>query len=196
MTPVRFAARPHAEALLPAAIRRRITDRPLFSYAVARYTAMSLPDLLQQTSACLRNLGRLDDLRASADADLRCVLVPELWARLIPGTRTDLRWITTRLAEHRSDGTNFFRLSEATRAVIRASAEDLRHRVAAAADLDTEALVEQTRFAIAGSRAKDAWAPDDSVYEPGFAYRLVPVVACRVLALARSSIIPHRGAEL
>lgn len=172
--------------LLPPVIRRFVADRPAFLDDVARYAAMSDDDLFCTTAVCLRNLERLGDLGAGPDADLRAVLVPELWERLRPGSRDPLRRITTTIAEYRGDTPSIFRLSAGTLARLRDSADDLRLRVASAEALDAEALVERTRFAIAGSRARDSWPPDCPVYEAGFTYRLVPAVAGRVLARSRA----------
>lgn len=170
-----------AENLVPPAILRRVADCPHFLSALARYSAMGEDELYHVTEICLRNLGRLNE-ETGPDADLRLILVPELWERLRPGSRDPLRRITSNLAEYQGDSSTIFArmLSPETLSHLRASADDLRQRVAAATSLDAATLIEQTRFAVAGSRAADQWPPDCPVYEPGFTYRLVPVVAWRV----------------
>jgi hypothetical protein len=176
-----------ARDLIPPAILRRVADRSALWADVERYVAMEDDDLLHATECCLRNLGAPIDL-ASPDGDLQLVLVPELWERLRPGTRDTLRRITSTLAEYNPDPDRpsiFARLlSLETMASMRAGANDLRARVAHAGRLGVEALVDQVRFAIAGSRAAGRWVPSDCVYEPGFVYRLVPAVAWRALARA------------
>jgi hypothetical protein len=175
--------------LIPATVLRRVIDRSVLWEDVARYVAMGDDDLLRATEVCLRNLGAPLDLTAKPDGDLQLVLVPELWERLRPGTRDTLRRITSTLAEYNPDPDHpsiFARLlSLETMASMRAGADDLRARIAHAGRLGVEALVEQVRFAIAGSRAAGRWSPSDFVYEPGFVYRLVPAVAWR--ALVRTS---------
>ena len=174
-----------AKDLVPRTVLRRVADRPTFLDDVARYVAMDDDDLLRATEVCLRNLERLDDLTAGSDSDLQLVLVPELWERIRPGTRGDLRRISSTLAEYRPDPTRpsiFARLlSSETMEHLREGANYLRQRVARASSLDVGALVEQVRFAISGSRAGDRWSPAACVYEPGFVYRLVPAVAWRAL---------------
>lgn len=144
-------------------------------------------DLLRATKVCLRNVNRLDDLVTGPDSDLQLVLVPELWERLRSGTRDALRRIGSTLAEYDPTRPSIFtkRLSPETLARLREGAASLCQRVEHAALLDIPALVEQVRFAIAGSRAADDWAPDAFVYETGFAYRLVPAIAGRVLVRGR-----------
>ena len=175
--------------IIPPAILRRVVDRSAFLNEVARYIAMADDDLLRATKVCLRNVERLDDLAAGPDGALQLVLVPELWEHLRPGTRDALRRISSTLAEYNPDPTHpsMFaqRLSPETRARLREGAGTLRQHIAHASSLDVRALVEQVRFAIAGSRAADRWSPADFVYEPGFVYRLVPAIAWRVLSAAR-----------
>jgi hypothetical protein len=147
-------------------------------------------DLLYATEICLKNLGRLDDT-LSLDGDLRHILVPELWERIRSGTRDPLRRISTTLAEYYQDPTkpSFFKriLSPESYAQLQERADSLRQRVKHAAHLDVPTLVEQVRFTIAGSRMADHWTPDACVYEPGFTYRLVPVIANRALERARAT---------
>jgi hypothetical protein len=50
---------------------------------------------------------------------------------------------------------------------LRERADKLRRRISHASRVDVGTLVEQVRFAIAGSRAADRWSPTDRVYEPG-----------------------------
>ena len=170
--------------VLPPAVLRRVADRSAFMNDVARYIAMGDDDLLRATEVCLRNVERLDDLAAGPDGDLQLVLIPELWEHLRSGTRDAIRRISSTLAEYNPDPTrpSIFeqRLSPKTRTRLREGANALRQSIAHTSRLDVGALVEQVRFAIAGSRA-DRWSPADFVYEPGFVYRLVPAIAWRVL---------------
>lgn len=171
-----------ARGLLPPIVLQRVAGRAAFLEDIARYGAMADDDLLRATEVCLRNLRRLNN-HAGPDSDLQLVLVPELWERLRPGTRDVLRRISTTLAEYRPDPERpslFARiLSPAALTRLREDAQDLRSRLEIAARLDVPALVEQTRFAIAGSRAAEGWSPADHVYEPAFVYRLVPAIAWR-----------------
>lgn len=171
--------------VIPPAVLRRVADRSAFLNEVARYITMSDDDLLRATEVCLRNLERLDDLVAGPDRALQLVLVPELWERLRSGTRDTLRRISSTLAEYSPDPTQpsilAQRLSPETLARLRESANTLHQHIAHASSLDARTLVEQVRFAIAGSRAADRWSPADFVYEPGFVYRLVPAIAWRAL---------------
>jgi hypothetical protein len=171
--------------VIPSSVLRRVTDRPAFLDEVSRYIAMTDDDLLRATEVCLRNLERLDYLAAGSDRDLQRVLVPELWERLRSGTRDRLRRISSTLAEYDPDPPRPSpferRLSPETRARLHEGADTLRQCIAHTARLDIQGLVEQVRFAIAGSRASDRWSPADFVYEPGFTYRLVPAIAWRVL---------------
>jgi hypothetical protein len=177
--------------VIPPAVLRRVADRSAFLNEVSRYIEMSDDDLLYATEVCLRNLESLYDLAAAAtsDGDLQLVLVPELWERLRPGTRDGLRRITSTLAEYNPNPgkPSIFAqlLSPETLERLREGADVLRQRVAHVALLDSAALVEQVRFAIAGSRASDRWSPSAFVYEPGFVYRLVPAITWRVLVRSR-----------
>ena len=96
-----------------------------------------------------------------------------------------VRRISSTLAEYDPDPArpSIFvrRLAPETYARLREDADALRQYVARTTPLDDKSLVEQVRFAIAGSRATDRWSPADFVYEPGFVYRLVPAIAWRVL---------------
>ena len=182
-------ARLCAEDLLPSAIFRRISDHATFLGHVAGYTVMDDADLLRVTEVCLRNLDRLDSDGLTPDARLRLVLVPELWERLRPGSRAVLRRISSSLAEyHWDDRSSFFSrlLSLEQRSRLREASDCLRDDVERTAIVDATALVEQVRFALAGSRAADRWSPADCVYEPGFTYRLVPAIAWRVLMRGRA----------
>jgi hypothetical protein len=173
------------DSLVPQHILNKILDRASFERNLSRYAAMKDADLLYATEVCLKNLERVDDLAPSPDADLRHVLVPELWERIRPGTRDKLRCISTSLAEYRQDPTrpSFFRhlISPKEYAQLQERADDLRQCLKRTLQLDVPSLVAQVRFAIAGSRAADHWTPDACVYGPAFTYRLVPVIACRAL---------------
>jgi hypothetical protein len=175
----------NVKAFVPATILQRVVNRSAFLIDIQRYVAMADDDLFRVTEICLRNLERLDTPTAGPDSDLRLVLVPELWERIRPGTRDALRRISSTLAEYRPDPEHpsiFARLlSPETMEHLREDADALRSRVERAAHLDAGALIEQVRFAIAGSRAADRWSPDACVYEPGFVYRLVPAVGWRAL---------------
>ena len=179
-----------AEDLVSPAILQRVVNRPRFLDDVRRYVVMEDDDLFRATESCLRNLGRLDveiEYDLGPDVRLRHVLVPELWERLRSGARDVLRRILTSLAEHDPDPNrvSFWRRSSLwsaeREARLGAAAIRLREDIACMAVADIRALVEQTRFAIAGSQVAQKWPPDYSLYEPGFTFRLVPVVAWRVL---------------
>jgi hypothetical protein len=178
--------------MIPPTVLRRVADRSAFLNGVAHYIAMSDDDLLRATEVCLRNLERFDtvDDLVGPDGALQLVLVPELWERLRSGTRDMLRRISSTLAEYNADPTraSIFarRLSPETLTRLCEDANALRQRVERTACLDDGSLVEQVRFAIAGSRATDRWSPTDFVYEPGFVYRLVPAIAWRVLIRNRT----------
>lgn len=176
-----------ATRVIPPSILRRVPDRASFLNEVGRYNAMKDDDLLRATEVCLRNLDRLDDFVVDADSELQLVLVPELWERLRSGTRDALRRIGSTLAEYDPARSSIFsnRLSPETRTRLQEGAASLRLRVAHATLFDVPALVEQVRFAIAGSHAADHWAPDAFVYATGFTYRLVPALAGRVLVRGR-----------
>jgi hypothetical protein len=174
--------------LLPARIASQILadvdGRPYFADSVLRYHTMDDAELLRVTEVCLRNLGRLER-EEGPDADLRHVLVPELWERITPnvGVRDRLRRISTTLAEYDPDPERpslWGRWDPERTARLRAEAERLRRQIAEMAVADTSALVEQVRFTIAGSDVSRHWAPTQFVYEPGFVYRVVPAVACRL----------------
>lgn len=176
--------------LLAPSIVSRITDRLRFNDCLARHEAMTDDELVKVVEVCLRNMDRIDetDERTSSDIDLRLVLVPEICDRILPGQRDRLRRISSTLAEYDPDPDQpspFLRLlSPGLRLQLRESAADLRRRISRAAMRDTPSIVEQVRFSIAGSRSADRWAPSDHVYEPGFTYRVVPVIAVRALERA------------
>ena len=167
-----------AEGLVPPAVLRRVVDRQAFREGLAAYVAMDDDDLYRSTQICLQNLDRLDQHDLGPDAELACVLIPECWERLRPGTRDRLRRISSSLAEY--EGRPSRLLSAERRAQLCAAADRLRTRVACAAALDARALVEQVRFAVAGSRRATQWPPEYPVYGPAFTYRLVPALAWRV----------------
>lgn len=159
-----------------------MANRPYFTSEIERYAAIDDHDLYRATLGCLRNMNRLERTDGP-DADLRHVLVPELWRRLhFAGARDELRKISTSLAEYTGAPSIFDRrLKPGARDELRANADRLREQITSMAASDDRALIEQTRFAIAGSRAGDRFTPCAPVYEPAFAYRLVPVIAWRVL---------------
>jgi len=176
--------------LLPTKIQAILAacpnDQECVQRSWARYQAMTDEDLLLATKTCLKNLPRTHvDLVSSSDAWLQAVLVPELWERIRAGTRTELRRISTSSAEYQHDPERpgiFSRLLGAERiARLQADADDLRAQIAIAQKLDTDSLVQSVRIAIAGSRAAETSGPAAYVYEPGFTYRLVPVIVCRLL---------------
>jgi hypothetical protein len=188
-----------AMALLPASIRRLLQAGCSTGYmdVVRRYAAMEEADLQATTRMFLKNLDRLDgEDDDSADADLRHVLVPEIWDRLQPGVGLcrDLRRISTSLAEYdpRSSTGFWARIDPAGVSRLHERSVRLRDRIARAASLGTTQLVEATRFAIAGSRSWQKWLPTDPVYEPGFVFRLIPVIARRVLDLRGRDDAPVR----
>jgi hypothetical protein len=187
---------PRPVDLVPSTVLRRVTDRLMFLSNLAHYVAMDDDDLLRATKVFLKNLERIDDDSDDPDNDLQLILIPEIWERIRPGTRDDLRRISSTLAEYRPDPEHpsiFARLlGPETMANLRESADKLRRRIANASHADVGTLVEQVRFAIAGSRVAARWAPTDCVYAPGFVYRLVPVVACRGLERASTRAILGR----
>lgn len=187
MNPYAMFARLTAADMVVPSVARRVADRHRFVSGIARYVQMGDNDLYRATEVCLRNLERLDDEGEHPDSDLRLVLVPELWERIRSGSRDPLRRISSSLAEYRGDGPRLFpsMLSDQDLARLRASADGLRRRVSAVADLDAAGLVERVRFAIARSRVAERWPPDYPVYEPGFTYQLVPAVAWRMLSADR-----------
>lgn len=177
-----------AEDLVPKSLLDRIVDRTYFNRSLLRYAAMEDSDLFHATVTCLINLENLDAGLPSCDRDLRLILVPELWERIQPDTRNKLRRVSTTLAEYNEESppSIFGRLlSPASRASLQKGADDLRQRIKHVTQLNTPALVEQTRFAIAGSRAADHWGPDACVYEPRFVYQVVPVIASLTLTRAQ-----------
>lgn len=178
--------------LIPRTLLNQIKDRSSFERELSRYAEMDDNALLYTTEVCLRNLDRFDDCVVSPDRDLQLLLVPELWERIRPGTRDRLRRLSTTLAEYIPTDPKrpaFLKklLSAERGACLQEGANALRQSLKYVARLDVPSLVEQVRFAIAGSRAADRWSPDDCVYEPGFTYRLVPAIAWRALGRNPSS---------
>lgn len=179
--------------VIPSTILRRVADRPAFLNDIARCNALPEDALFHETARYLHNLERLEDRAVPGpDGALRLLLVPEIWERLRPGTRDGLRRISSTLAEYKPDPkrpTIFTRLlSPESRARLCEGAEALRGRIAHTARLETPFLIEQVRFAIAGSRASASWSPGAFVYEPAFTYRLVPSLAWRLLVRCRSEV--------
>jgi hypothetical protein len=150
-----------------------------------RYRAMTLERLLDATKAFLKNVGRLTSSQESGpDGELRILLVPELWERLIPGTRYELRRITCTLAEHDPDRRSALRglLSAESIEDLRTSSNAIREAIDIASRQSIGSLIERVRFACAGTEACKRWQPEDHVYEPAFVYRLVPALVRRILA--------------
>lgn len=181
---------------LPLEARARLTESAegfeRYTRDVARYRAMSDAGLLNATEVCLRNLERVDDATAGGDVDLRVLLVPELWERIRPGVRTSLRRITSTIAEYYGASSFWRRIARAeTLARLVQAAERTRADAAALAEASAGDLVERVRFAVAGADSARRFGPGDCVYEPGFAYRLVPVLAMRVAD--RAAAAPSRG---
>lgn len=169
--------------LIPTSVLKRIENHGSWDYDLERNIEMSLDDLYKSTETCLKNLGRINDSAASADSDLRLVIVPELWERLRPGSRKALRRISSTLAEyiHNSGRSLIMALSPDSRYALQEGSRLLRQRIEFAENLDTKALLEWTRFSISGAKINKSYPPEYPVYEPAFAYRLVPVLAWRVL---------------
>lgn len=172
-------------AMLPAP-KRRLADHAQLMNDLARFTAMTEDDFLVATQSCLKNVGRLTNT-LGADAELRLVLIPELWDRLRPGVGDLLRRIHTTLDRYYGPSKNsFWRKtcfwSEASEAELVAEARTLRERITATRKASLPMLFEQVRFAIAGSQASDRFGIEDPVYEPALVYRLVPVLTQRVQA--------------
>jgi hypothetical protein len=188
-----------ATSLLPAKIASQIVQdadrRSYFIDSVMRYHAMADVDLLGATEVCLRNLGRLDR-DEGPDVDLRHILIPEAWDRLMPGTgaRDRLRRISTGIAEYDPDRPSVFKrlLKPGQIARLGAMADRTRREIAQTSDVDTVSLVERIRFSIAGSCASQRFPATACVYEPGFAYRVSPVVARRLLARDASVVLVPR----
>lgn len=183
--------------ILPADVLRQLARQPDERRAVVedvrRYLEMDDADLLRHVEIQLRNLGHVRDVDVAdaADVALRVVLVPELCERFSPGCRARLRRITSSLAEYDPDPDrpSFFTRTLCrveTYRDLRRGAIDLRDRIARASELDAESLAQQARFAIAGSRSAREYPPGYPVYEPAFAYRMVPALLHRVLVRARS----------
>lgn len=157
-------ARLCAEDLVPPRVLQRIADRSIFLGDIARYVAMDDDNLLQSTRYCLSNVDRLlaeDEESLGPDARLRIVLVPELCERLRSSSRDTLRRISTSLAEYAPDPNrpSFWHRSPLwsaeRRARLNTAATQLREDIACMAGIDVNALVEQTRFAIVGSRVAE-----------------------------------------
>jgi hypothetical protein len=181
--------------LLPLATRARLTASAegyeRYARDVARYRALADDELLRVTKVCLKNLERVDDANVGGDPDLRVLLVPELWERIRPGTRTQLRQITSSIVEYRGAAEpSFWRriCRPETLAQLAQAAERTRAEVETLAQLSAGDLVERVRFAIAGADSARRFEPGDCVYEPGFAYRLVPVLAVRVADRAATDV--------
>ncbi len=178
---------------LPPEILRR-ADLASLDRDVGRYAGMGDDDLLRATEVCLHNVDRVDDVVRSADADLRIILVPELWERirlssgssvvLASDLRDSLRLITTKLASYQgSSRTQPNRLwSSAERAArLLDSANLLRAEILRVSALSMDGLIDEVRAAVVRSSAADRHSPTDCLYGPGFTYRLVPALAYRAL---------------
>lgn len=163
-------------------LHRGAVDDVVFARDIARYSSESDLDLLKTIKICLSNVDRLKSDVGGADAELRIVLVPELCERLVYGQRSIIRHVTTTLAEYEPTGRAIERVlaTQFGRDLV-SEATELRKRIALASVLSTPDLCDQVRFAIAGSAAADRWPPTMCVYEPAFTYRVVPVLAVRVL---------------
>jgi len=183
------------DCFLPPEVLRR-ADLASLDRDVGRYAGMGDDDLLRATEVCLRNVDHVDDVVRSADADLRIILVPELWERirlaggagsgaaLAPDLRDSLRAITTRLASYRGNSlirSNRLWFSAERAARLLDSANLLRAEILRVSALDADRLVDEARGAVARSSAADRYSPTDCLYGPGFTYRLVPALAYRVL---------------
>lgn len=172
---------------LPVTVVRRITNPETFIDEERRFAAMGSEMLLSVTESCLRNLPQVREETATADVALQCVLVPEFWERLLPGTRDGLRRISTSLAEYDPAQSRLARLlSLKSQQRLQTQAAEMRHLIEHAAVLSLQALTEWTRFAISGSRAAKHHAPGDPVYEPAFTYRLVPAIIQRAIRFTQS----------
>jgi hypothetical protein len=180
-----------AMSILPREIAARMRDRDRFEREIERYRVKSDEDLIRSAETCLRNLGRLDDEDGAPGADrsdfvLRALVAPELCERISPGCRDRLRQIRCNLAEYDPDPDvpSALRrmLSLDILARLRERSVGLRRDVAAASALELPDLVDMARLAIRGSRAAERNSPDDPVYEPAFAYLVVPSLVVRALA--------------
>lgn len=181
--------------VVPPGVMMRTVDRRRLIEKIAVNVALGDEDLLRGTQVCLRNLWRFsNEINTEPeflgpDDLLRVVLVPELWERIRRGTRDELRRISTTLAEYRPDPERpsvFSRMLGAERTSrLRREADEMRALVERTSRLDTSEVVEQTRFAVAGSRAADRWSPETCVYDTGFTYQLVPAIAIRASEAVR-----------
>ena len=178
-------------SILPREIAARMSDRGRFEREIERYRVKSDADLIRSTETCLRNLGQLDDEDGGdgpdrSDFELRVLLAPELCERISPGFRDPLRRIRCTLAEYDPDPDkpSIFRrmLSAASLRELRDQSKALRQDVASISALEVCELVDRMRFVLRGSRASERWPPDACVYEPAFAYLVVPSLAVRALA--------------
>lgn len=144
-------------------------------------------ELLRVVRVCLKNLQMMDPPldEVGPDFELRALLVPELSERFRPrmGLRDEFRRFHTTSAEYYGGGDNLFRLSLSTLQHLDNRAEDLRSRIAGVRVLSTFDLVDSVRFALGGCLASSRNSPSAPVYEPAFAYRVVPALASRVLCM-------------
>ncbi len=178
-------------ALLPPEIAEKIRSanagarRSHLEHA-RQFREMSDDDLLETTKRMMRNLDQADE---GPDRVLRSVLVPECWERIRPGTRDGLRSIITTLAEWSEETKSNLTLAIRSRlgpdgvARIRGESERLRKDIEEARLVEPLVLVEKMISLIGASRAYEGEGrlPTDPVYEPAFAYCLVPEIARRML---------------
>jgi hypothetical protein len=179
-----------ALSLIPEAIIRRAKERDRWEASVLAYVALPADSLVEQIRYCLCNVVRLESEDVDlSDVELQLVLLPELCERLVPGSRDRIRRTSSTLAEYHYDPTKtsiFKRLRPQAFVKLGQDADRLRARIAETAKLDTTAIVEKTRFAIAGHQAARRWKPDDFVYDPALVYRFAPALAWRALQEKRS----------
>lgn len=186
---------PEAYDLLPRAVWSQIADHERFvslGYWTWRDQSIGwrgpegLSRLFELTQTCLRNLDRHDV--TSADNELRAIIVPELWERLQPSTRTEMRRITTTIAEFAPikatyDGVTWSATHGSLSDQLTRDAERMHLRINHVAKMPLLDLAMLTVETIAESNAHKHWPPETPVYECSFAYRLVPTLLHRVIAM-------------
>lgn len=163
--------------------------------------------LVETAQICLRNLSSIG--RYAVGDDLRAAIVPEICERIVPGSRTPVRRITTCIAE-RDDGPRFdSRLLEAqgfsafwrrhycppgTAARARHDAQTLgfareatgmRARIVLLAEISVNELIDRAKEAIGQSSVHVRWSPTTFVYEPALTYRVIPVLGHRAMLRAQ-----------
>src|ERR1700750_1164824 len=89
--------------ILPVAVQEMVKNDESFFKDLARHESLSDVELVLCVQSCLRNMERVADDTSSVDAALRLLLVPEMCERLMPGARSELRRISSSIAEYDPD---------------------------------------------------------------------------------------------